>query len=122
MMNSDLTKGAWKTGVAQNTGLLGVAWKVVLEEAWNTVYFVATFDTGLLEAWNSNSEVVGTWEIEMSGLVNSDGDGEWKTEREWKSLMVAMNRIGKEEQNNAEIVKAINTEEEASCTAVMEDS
>ena len=54
--------------------------------------------------------------------MNSDGDGEWKTEREWKSLMVAMNRIGKEEQNNAEIVRALNTEEEDSCTAAMEDS
>ena len=58
----------------------------------------------------------------MSGLVNSDDDGEWKTEREWKSLMVAMNRIGKEEQNNAEIVRELNTEEEDSCTAAMEDS
>ena len=58
----------------------------------------------------------------MDELVNSDGDGEWKTEREWKSLMVAMNRIGKEEQNNAEIVRALNTEEEDSCTAAMEDS
>ena len=58
----------------------------------------------------------------MIGLVNSDGDGESKTEREWRSLMVAMNRIGKEEQNNAEIVRALNTEEEDRCTAAMKDS
>jgi hypothetical protein len=70
----------------------------------------------LLEAWNRNSEVVGTWEIGLSGLVNSDGDGEWKTERKWKSL------IGKNEPNNAEIARALNTEEEDGCTAAIEDS